>query len=83
MDRAALTTYLNDHLAGSVGAIDLLDHLVERAPDPEAKRLFADVRVEVTQDQETLQLIIRRAGPTKPAGARLARGSAKSSPVSS
>jgi len=62
MDRASLTTYLNDHLAGSVGAIDLLDHLVERAPDPEAKRLFADVRVEVTQDQETLQLIIRRAG---------------------
>jgi len=34
MDRASLTTYLNDHLAGSVGAIDLLDHLVERAPNP-------------------------------------------------
>jgi hypothetical protein len=62
MNSAALTTYLNDHFAGSVAAIDLLDHLLERAPSPEAKRLFADIRAEVTQDQETLQAIIRRVG---------------------
>jgi hypothetical protein len=58
----ALTIYLNDHLAGSVAAIDLLDHLLERAPSSEAKRFFADLRAEVTQDQETLQALIRRAG---------------------
>jgi hypothetical protein len=62
MEHAGLTTYLNDHLAGSVAAIDLLDHLLERAPSPEAKRLFADLRAEVSQDQEALQVIIRRAG---------------------
>jgi len=62
MNQADLTTYLNDHLAGSVAAIDLLDHLLERAPSPDAKRLFADLRAEVVQDQETLQTVIRRAG---------------------
>jgi len=62
MNGAALTTYLNDHVAGSVAAIDLLDHLLERAPTPEAKRLFTDLRAEVAQDQETLQAVVRRTG---------------------
>jgi hypothetical protein len=31
MRAAELATYLNDHLAGSVGALDLLDHLVRES----------------------------------------------------
>lgn len=60
MEHEALTTYLNDHLAGSVAAIELLDHLIERAPGPEPKNLYADLRADVAEDQETLQVAIRR-----------------------
>jgi hypothetical protein len=60
MEHEALTTYLNDHLAGSVAAIEMLDHLIERAPGPEPKNLYADLRADVAEDQETLQVVIRR-----------------------
>ena len=29
MSKGELTIYLNDHLAGSVGALELVDHLIE------------------------------------------------------
>ena len=62
MEHPALTTYLNDHLAGSVAALELLDHLLERTPTPDAKRLYADLRADVTADQETLQGLLRQVG---------------------
>jgi hypothetical protein len=49
---SSLTTYLNDHIAGSVVALELLDHLIhlEEADQP----LLADLRSEIEEDQKVL-----------------------------
>ncbi len=62
MEHQTLTAYLNDHLAGLVAAIEMLDHLIERAPGPQPKNLYADLRADVAEDQQTLQVVIRRLG---------------------
>jgi hypothetical protein len=49
-----LTTYLNDHLAGSVAALELLDHLADLHLNPDRKRFFSGLRVEVEQDEDDL-----------------------------
>lgn len=76
MSAGALGTYLNDHLAGSVGAIALVERAVrENEGDPFAARLSA-VLEEIRRDQAVLQDLIERVGagqnPVKKAGAWLA-----------
>ena len=44
VDREALSIYLNDHLAGSVAAIDLLDHMIADDPDPALARELIDLQ---------------------------------------
>jgi hypothetical protein len=61
MPSTALTTYLNDHLAGSVAALELLDHLLEREPGSGRDEL-ARIRVEIEEDQQTLQRILSDMG---------------------
>ena len=39
-----LSDYLNDHLAGSVGALELLDRLVETCQGKPLERFFQDLR---------------------------------------
>src|SRR6266487_3228590 len=55
----ALATYLNDHLAGSVAAIKLLDHLVDDHKGNRLAKFFADLREDVHVDQEVLQNLMR------------------------
>jgi hypothetical protein len=62
MSSKALTTYLNDHLAGSVAALELLDHLAELHSDPDRKRFFSGLRAEVEEDQSVLQQLIEKVG---------------------
>lgn len=62
MPHEALESYLNDHVAGSVAAIELLDHLVESAGDSGTRRFFEEIRTEVTEDQATLRGILRGLG---------------------
>ena len=57
-----LTNYLNDHLAGSVGALELLDHLIEKCEDPSLTTALKALRREIDQDQSVLQEIIRQLG---------------------
>lgn len=76
MSREALGTYLNDHLAGSVGAIELAERAIrENAGDPFASRL-ARVLENIREDQAVLTGLIERLGtgqsPLKKAGAWLA-----------
>ena len=76
MSGGALGTYLNDHLAGSVGAIAMVERaLRENEGDPFAERL-APVLEEIRKDQAVLQDLIERIGasqdPVKKAGAWLA-----------
>jgi hypothetical protein len=76
VSREALSTYLNDHLAGSVGAVEMVERTIrENAGDPFAARL-AGVLAEIREDQAVLQGLIERVGAgqstLKKAGAWLA-----------
>jgi rubrerythrin len=62
MSSKTLKTYLNDHLAGSVAALELLDHLANLHPDPEGKRFFTRLRAEVEEDQRVLQQLLEKVG---------------------
>lgn len=57
-----LSSYLNDHLAGSVGALELLDRLVDIYQGKPLGRFFTDLRQEIEADQETLKTLIDRLG---------------------
>ena len=58
-------TYLNDHLSGSVAAIDLLKHL-ERSPAGEGRGpFFAALRADIEADQADLVALIDRLGVAK------------------
>lgn len=60
MANDALTTYLNDHLAGSVIALELLEHLeTERAGTPEAP-VLATLRADILADRDDLERLMRR-----------------------
>jgi hypothetical protein len=61
MPSTALTTYLNDHLAGSVAALELLGHLLERDPGSGRDEL-AQIRAEIEEDQQILQRILSDMG---------------------
>ena len=73
MSNENLRIYLNDHLAGSVGALELLDRLIENNKEKPIGKFFANLREEVEADQEKLQGLIRRLGlkesPIRKAGA--------------
>jgi hypothetical protein len=71
-----LGTYLNDHLAGSVGAVELLQRAIrENHGHPIAGRLEV-ILAEIRKDQGVLQDLIQRIGAAesslKKAGAWLA-----------
>jgi hypothetical protein len=76
VSREALGTYLNDHLAGSVGAIELAERTIrENEGNPFAGRL-SRVLEEIRQDQAVLKELLDRIGAgqnaLKKAGAWLA-----------
>jgi hypothetical protein len=57
-----LQTYLNDHLAGSVAALELLDHLIALHRGTEGEKEFASLRSEVEEDQRVLQQLLESSG---------------------
>ena len=59
--RHAITTYLNDHLAGSVAALELVDYLVSLHGDRDRQPL-TELRTEIEKDQEVLQRLLRDLG---------------------
>lgn len=75
MNRGNLATYLNDHLAGSVAALELLDHLIEATDDIEDQSFLGVLRRGVADDQEVLRKILKRVDAsesmTRKAGAWL------------
>jgi hypothetical protein len=62
MSSDSLSTYLNDHLAGSVAALELLDYLAELQRDTEREQLFRSLRREVEEDQKVLQQLLDKLG---------------------
>ena len=50
-----LSTYLNDHLAGSVAALELIEHLADKYPDTTLEGFFADLHADISADQDVLR----------------------------
>jgi hypothetical protein len=61
MPGTSFTTYLNDHLAGSVIALELLDNLLEHNPAA-GRDTLVEVRSEIEKDQQVLRDILDRIG---------------------
>lgn len=60
-----LATYLNDHLAGAVAAIELLQHLeTAHAGTPTARRI-AELRADIEADREVLTSLMSRMDVTE------------------
>ncbi len=62
MNLEHLNSYLNDHLAGSVGALELLDRLIEIYQEKPLEGFFRDLRAEIEADQEVLKSLIAGLG---------------------
>ena len=56
-----LIAYLNDHLAGSVAAVELIDDLTEATKDGSLKQFLADLKRDIESDQKVLERLIERA----------------------
>jgi hypothetical protein len=54
-----LGTYLNDHLAGSVAALELLEHLAKKYPDTHMETFFAELHADISADQDVLRDLLR------------------------
>ena len=55
MNAKLLTNYMKDHFAGSVAAVELLNHLISSHHGKTHERFFIRLREEVGEDQEVLQ----------------------------
>jgi hypothetical protein len=53
-----LASYLNDHLAGSVGALELLERLIKTYEGKPLGQFFTGLRSEIEADQGKLQQLI-------------------------
>ena len=60
--RERLHLYLNDHLAGSVAAIEMIDNPIEHHPEDRFGKFFRDLRNQIHADREKLGDLIRKAG---------------------
>ncbi len=57
-----IATYLNDHLAGSVVALELLEHLEAAHSGTEIGRFAAELRADVAADRQELEALMERLG---------------------
>jgi hypothetical protein len=57
-----LDSYLNDHLAGSVGALELLEHWAHLHEGKPLGAFFSEIEAEVRADQNTLRSVMNSLG---------------------
>jgi hypothetical protein len=73
MNARHLTTYMKDHFAGSVAAVELLDHLISSNRGKTHESFFVQLRQEVGEDQESLRGLLHEldsaSGPVRDATA--------------
>src|SRR5204863_3337977 len=60
-----LATYLNDHLAGSVAALELLAHLESAHRDSDLEGFFRRLREDIQVDRDELVSLMRRLEMTE------------------
>jgi len=61
----ALERYLNDHHAGSCGAVKLVQELAERQDEELERQFFLHLKAKIESDQETLRNLLATAGLEK------------------
>src|SRR3954469_8097764 len=64
MNRINLATYLNDHLAGSVVAIEFLEHLEKTHRGSRLAMALVAIRQEILEDRFELEGLMRYLGIT-------------------
>ena|SRR5947207_1243178 len=57
-----LDSYLNDHLAGSISAMELIAHWAEAHKGESLGSFFAEIEAEIKADQDTLRDVMRTVG---------------------
>jgi hypothetical protein len=57
-----LDSYLNDHLAGSVGALELVGHWAQLYKGKPLGAFFMDIEAQIRADQDTLRDLMRSLG---------------------
>ena len=62
MSTEVLATYLNDHLAGSVAALELVDRITQLCRGTEREKIFRRLRDEIEEDQEVLKQLLQASG---------------------
>lgn len=65
MSREILVTYLDDHLAGSVAAIELLEHLGRLTRGTGREPVFTSLQAEIQEDQKVVKELLRAVGGTE------------------
>ena len=54
-----LDSYLNDHLAGSVGALELIEHSAHQYDGEPLGTFFSELQTDIRADQDTLRDLMR------------------------
>jgi hypothetical protein len=62
MEVKHLGKYVNDHLAGSIAAVELLNHLISSNVGTERSRFFVELRKEIVQEQVALRDLLVQLG---------------------
>jgi hypothetical protein len=62
MANESLATYLNDHLAGSVVALELLDHLDADRSEAAAAQTLTTLRADILADRQVLETFMLQLG---------------------
>lgn len=57
-----LETYLNDHLAGSEGALELLEHLADEQSDPQIRQALERLHTEISLERQQLEKVMAQLG---------------------
>ena len=57
-----LPIYLNDHLAGSIGAVEMVEDLINRHRGKPLERFLKDLDAEIQSDQRELQDLMEALG---------------------
>ncbi|MGC3971131.1 MAG: hypothetical protein QM775_28475 [Pirellulales bacterium] len=68
MTNSSLATYLNDHLSGSVLALELLEHLHQLPPEGELKGFLVKLENDIKADRVVLEVIMNslQVAPSTP-----------------